>query len=133
MKIALQADAIFEIPLTQAHVDVLILYAERHYDATCRTAAIPDRDHFHPFAGLLISWRNTIAFWLESGTPEHAKVKANTSQIDLLQKCLEYRIGSTTDEQEVLRAELQKVFRQCRRRWSDLYDQWHVEWDTEAA
>lgn len=130
MKVTLQAQPQFELPLKKGHVDVLIMYSEHHYDATCRSASAPTREQHHPFSGLLIGWRNTINFYEDCGTPEKAHVTATERQIDLLQKCMEYTIPGSTPEQEVLRRELQTVFRACRRRWRDLYDQWHVEWET---
>jgi hypothetical protein len=131
VKVILQAQSQFELPLKKAHVEMLILYSEHHYDATCRSASASTRDwQHHPFAGLLIGWRNTINFYEDGGTPEKARVTATERQIDLLQKCMEYTIPGSTPEQEVLRRELQQVFRACRRRWRDLYEQWRVEWDT---
>lgn len=131
MKVKLQAEALFELKLTADHVDVLILYASRHYDATCRSTAAPIRSAHAPFEGLLIGWRNTLNFWADANKPDEAFVQATSSQIDLLRKVLEYRHPSTTPEQEALRSELQSVFADCYRKWNSLYDRWHVEWDSD--
>jgi hypothetical protein len=133
MKVILQASAQFELRITEPHVDVLILYASKHYDATCRSTAAPIRSAHEPFQGLLTGWRNTLHFYADCSEPENAHVTATSSQIDLLQKVLEYRIPGTTPQQEALRSELQDVFADCYRKWNKLYDQWRIEWDSENA
>jgi hypothetical protein len=132
MKVILQADARFDLKLTEAHVELLVLYASRHYDAKCRSTAVSIQNQHHPFEGLLVGWRNTLNFWADSGSPEKSYVTATSSQIDLLRKVLEFRQPGTTPEQEALRSELQDVFADCYRKWNNLYDQWRVEWDSGA-
>lgn len=130
MKVTLQAQASFKLKVTRDHVEMLILYANNHYDETCRSAALPSKDQHHPFAGLLIGWRNTIDFWEDAGKPENDYVTATDRQIDLLQKCIEFTWPRSTPEQEVLRHELKVVFGRCRKQWHDVYDKWRIEWDT---
>jgi hypothetical protein len=130
MKVKLQAQASFELKLTMDHVEVLILYASRHYDATCRSTAAPIRSTHEPFEGLLSGWRNTLHFWADANKPDNAFVRATSHQIDCLRKVLEFRQPGTTPEQEALRSELQDVFADCWHKWNNVYDQWHVEWDS---
>jgi hypothetical protein len=129
MKVILQAQAQFELKVTKAHIEVLVLYASRHYDATCRSTTLPKRNNQGPFEGLLSGWSNTLDFWDAAGSPEKAYVTADDSQIDILQKCMEFTQPGTTPEQELLRHELQRVFRDCRRHWRTLYEQWRAEWN----
>ena len=129
MKVILQAQARFELKITEPHVDILVLYASKHYDATCRSTAAPLRRPNEPFEGLLSGWRNTLNFYADCSEPEKATVLATDSQIDMLRKVLEFRIPGTTPEQETLRSELQMVFADCYRKWNKLYDQWRIEWE----
>lgn len=122
MKIKLRAAANFELPLTLAHVDVLFKYAFLHYDGLCKSLTY-ELKRGDGYGGMLTGWRNSVKNFPDS------LLIANSHQIDILRKVLEYGNTSDTKAEAALRAEMQAVFRACMQEWDKKYFEWESEFE----
>ena len=89
MKIRIQGQPEFLLPLTLAEVELMRKVSEKHYDAVCRNASAEEDQFDHNF---LTVWRNHLQFNISypSDDPDYIPhVSATWRQIDTCCKILE--------------------------------------------
>nr|WP_319566299.1 hypothetical protein [uncultured Rhodoferax sp.] len=119
MKIKINSQPQFMLPLTLETVDLLMEMSRHHYDGVCKSASA--------VGGFIYGWHNSVTFMPES------HVRATWRELDTMLKICEISqlLSGHPGERETIRRLVQDVHK-AMRHWNDVSKGWCVSIDTEA-
>jgi hypothetical protein len=116
--------------LTEAQLNVLAKCADRHYDATCRSANKGPSGGFDRYThrGCIWGWVRQLEFQHELVDGQRTtQVEATSSELDLCLKIMEYKFVGGTELEFQMQRDLFRAFLSAYRRCNELYDLWQDE------
>ena len=137
MKVTIQGQPEFLLPLTLAEVEMIRKVSAKHYDAVCRDASIPE-GYFPDNRNFLTSWRNTLENYVKYPPTDEdiadgfvVRVSATWRQIDTTLKILEpCNTFMLTPIDALAARHLSDDLREVLRAASQLYGKWSAEIET---
>lgn len=138
MKIRIQGQPEFLLPLTLDEVELVCKVSEKHYDSVCRRASgVTYRENNENF---LTSWRNTLDNYAKHPPTEEdyasgfvVSISATWRQLDTTLKILEpCNLFMLEDVEKMVAGRLSRDLREALREATSLYGKWCATVDTEA-
>jgi hypothetical protein len=123
MDIDIRVRFVYQLPLTVAHIDALMVLSSHHYDALCKEASQQK--------GFLVYWKLMLDCHAKMELDEDYTVDATSHQIDIMLKILESRslcvISGLIDETaDVLCRELIRDLSGASQLANNHYKQWQI-------
>jgi hypothetical protein len=120
MKIEINSQPVFNLPLPIGTIRLLIEMSSAHYDGVCKSASM--------VGGFIYGWNNSVSF-----SPEFP-VSATWRELDTMLKICENTgiFSDRPDTQKVIR-ELAKAARYAMNQWNQKSSGFCLSLDTEAA
>jgi hypothetical protein len=113
----------FSFLLTEEQVLLLVNCSANHYDSKCREASKQ--------GGIIYQWGRRLLWNAEDNTPGHWKMEANSSDLDLCLKILEYPAIPSTVHEKALQWQLFNEFRQAHQQAQILWKLWTTTFEAK--
>jgi hypothetical protein len=121
MKIEINSQPLFKLPLSLETIELLMEMSRHHYDGVCKAASA--------VGGFIYGWRNSVSF-----VPE-VPVSATWRELDTLLKICEINTALFHGQPEVRKViwDLVKGVNKAMSHWNNVSKGWCASIDTEAA